>query len=97
MLKDVYQHNLAGKGIASGQMQNLTSGQKAVLSMTRNREHFNKTPVVQGIAQGGPGLLTSSINADNFNAIGNGRSVVNPNNHKRSSSVDTGNGILGLN
>lgn len=50
MLKDVYQHNLAGKGIASGQIQNLTSGQKTVLSMTRNREQFNKTPVVQGIA-----------------------------------------------
>jgi hypothetical protein len=50
MLKDVYQHNLAGKGIASAQMQNLTSGQKTVISMTRNREQFNKTPVVQGIA-----------------------------------------------
>lgn len=46
MLKDVYQNNIASKSIASGQMQNLTSGQKAVLSMTRNREHFNKTPVV---------------------------------------------------
>jgi len=49
-LKDVYQQNLAAKVIATGQMQNLTSGQKAVLSMTRNRDHFNKTPVEQGIA-----------------------------------------------